>query len=462
MENTKKKTKFDMPHSLVIIFIMMILAAILTYIIPAGEYERITLESGQTIVDPATFHYIESSPVNPLWVIGLVFEGLNKAKSVIFVLLCAGGGMGIILKTGMFQSVATTIGKKARGKEWVVISLVTTLFALLCIPVNLNFFIPFAPMGVLIASSLGLDAIVGISIIMLGGAVGFSCGAMNISNTGTAQIIAELPMFSGMGYRLICMIPFLIVTIIYILRYANKCKVDEKNGLLYGVELENKIEMKEDIEPLQKKHIPMIVVFLAGLSIMTYLAVQRELTNELTATIFMYMGLACGIASRMKVKDICNSFIDGVKGMASTSIMIGFAYVISVILTKGNVMDTVVYALSNLLGVFPKILQAPVMLIMHIIINFFVTSGSGQAAVTMPIFVPVADIVGVSRQTAVLAFNFGDGFCNNVLPHAAATMGFIGIAGIPFSRWFKYVIKLFLIWTLVGCILLMIAQSIGY
>ena len=463
MTAVKEKIKnWRVPHSLAIIFVMMVMAAVLTYLIPAGEYTRVKLESGQTVVDPTSFHYVESNPVNPLSVIGLVFEGLNKAKSVIFVLLCAGGGMGIVLATGMFQSLASMIGKKAKGKEWIVISVVMTLFALLCIPVNLNFFIPFAPMGVLIAASLGLDAIVGIGIIMLGGAVGFSCGAMNISNTGTAQIIAELPLFSGMGYRLLCMIPFLAVAIIYVLRYAKKCKLDSKNSLLYGVELENVAYQEKEYPELSIKDAPMLIAFIAGLGLMTYLAIQRKLTNELTATIFMYMGLVCGIANRMNINDICKKFMDGVKSMATTSMMIGFAYVISVLLSKGNVMDTVVYGFSNMLGVFPKIIQAPIMLIMHIIINFFVTSGSGQAAVTMPIFIPVADIVGISRQTAVLAFNFGDGFCNNILPHAAATMGFVGIAGIPFSKWFKFSLKLFLYWVVVGAILLMIAQSIGY
>ena len=148
--------------------------------------------------------------------------------------------------------------------------------------------------------------------------------------------------------------------------------------------------------------------------------------------------------------------------MATTGVLIGFAYAISGILTAGNVMDTVVNGLAGLLGIFPRILQAPAMLVMHVIINFFVTSGSGQAAITMPIFIPVADLVGMTRQTAVLAFNFGDGFCNFILPHAAATMGFVGFANIPFTKWFKYAVKLFAIWMVVAAVLLMIATAIHY
>ena len=125
-------------------------------------------------------------------------------------------------------------------------------------------------------------------------------------------------------------------------------------------------------------------------------------------------------------------------------------------------MDTVVNTMANGLAYVPSIFQAPVMFLMHIVVNLFVTSGSGQAAVTMPIFIPVADLVGMSRQTAVLAFNFGDGFCNFILPHAAATMGFVGCANIPFTKWFSFIIKLFAMWVLIGIVLLMAATMIHY
>lgn len=459
----KAKKKMEIPDSLVIILIVMILAALLTYLIPAGVYDRTTNEAGQTIVDANSFHYIEASPVNPLSVLNYVFDGLGNARSVIFVLLCGGGGLGIILSTGLFQGLACTMSQKAKGKEWFVILVVTTVFAVLCVPINLNAFIPFAPLGLLIAASMGMDAIVGASIILLGGAVGFSCGAMNIANTGTAQQVAELPLLSGMGYRLVCMIPFLIVTVLYITRYLYRVKKDPTKSYMYGVDTGNIVSFDVSNAPkLEKKHILPGIITAIGLSYMIYIATQGKLTNPLSSSIFLYMGLLVGIAYRMSPNEICREFMKGVKGMCSTAMMIGFAYVISIILTKGNIMDTIVHYLAGVLMHVPGILQAPAMFVAHIIINLFVTSGSGQAATTMPIFVPVADLIGMSRQTAVLAFNFGDGFCNFILPHAAATMGFVGAVGIPFGRWFQYAIKLFAIWFVVGCALLMIATMIGY
>lgn len=465
MKNAPKiaeKKKFDVPHSLAIIFFAMLLAAVLTYIIPGGSFDRVVNDAGKTVVVPGSFHYIEKTPV-PVWsILDYVFTGLKGAGDIIFALLCSGGGLGIVLATGMFQGAAYSLSKRAKGKEWVVVAFLTTIFSVLCIPINLNYFIPFAPLGIVIALAMGYDAIVGVSMIMLGGAVGFSCGAMNLPNTGTAQGIAELATFSGMGYRLFCMIPFLVVTIIYIVRYGNKIKANPEKSYTYGIKLDISDIDVDNMPQFEKKHIPVAIVVFAAIGYMIYTAIFTTLSFKSSSAIFLYMGLLSGLAFRMPMNEMCAQFIKGVKGMAGTGILIGFAYAISGILTQGNVMDTVVNTFANALGSVPSILQAPAMFIMHVIVNLFVTSGSGQAAVTMPVFIPVADLVGVTRQTAVLAFNFGDGFCNFILPHAAATMGFVGFANIPFTKWFQYAIKLFLIWSAIAIVLLIVATMIGY
>ena len=457
----KNKFKFEVPHSMAIILAVMILASILTYIIPAGAFQRIT-QAGKTIVVNGSFAYGKQTPVNPLSVLTYVWPGLEGSRSIIWSLLLSGGGLGIILGTGMFQGAAATISRKAKGKEWLVVAFLMVVFALLCIPINLNYFIPFAPLGIVIASAMGYDAIVGISIIMLGGAIGFSCGALNLATTGTAQLVAELPLFSGMSYRLFCMIPLLIVTVAYVVWYGERVRKDPQKGLCYGLNFDANSLKVDELPNFEKKHIPVAVVTAVGICYMIYVAIFSSLTMASAAFIFMYMGLIAGILYKMPMNKMCREFINGVKGMAPTGVLIGFAYAISSILNAGHILDTVVYNLSALLSVFPVILQAPAMFFMHVVINFFVTSGSGQAAITMPIFVPVADLNGISRQVAVLAFNFGDGLCNFILPHAAATMGFVGIANIPFSKWFSFAIKLFVIWAIVVSLLLIGAVLIGY
>lgn len=456
-----EKKKWEIPHSLAIIIGVMLLASLLTYLIPAGSFERIT-QSGKTIVVNGSFHQIQQTPVNPLSVLTYVWAGLEGARSIIWSLLLCGGGLGIILGTGMFQGAAATLSRKAKGKEWAVVAFLMVVFALLCVPINLNYFIPFAPLGIVIAKAMGYDAIVGISIIMLGGAIGFSCGAMNIANTGTAQMIAELPLFSGMAYRLFCMVPLTLVTILYVLWYGKKIKKDPSQSFCYQVQSSEENFDVDSLPSFNKKHIPVAVVTVIGICYMIYVAIFAKLTMAQAAFIFMYMGLAAGIVYRMPVNTMCKEFINGVKGMAATGVMIGFAYAISGILNAGHILDTVVFSLANTLNSVPVILQAPAMFLMHVIINFFVTSGSGQAAITMPIFIPVADLTHISRQVAVLAFNFGDGLCNFILPHAAATMGFVGYANIPFTQWLRFIYKLFLLWFLIGSILLIIATMIPF
>ena len=456
-----EKKKWEIPHSLAIIISVMLLASLLTYLIPAGSFERIT-QAGKTIVVNGSFHQIQQTPVNPLSILTYVWAGLEGARSIIWSLLLCGGGLGIILGTGMFQGAAATLSRKAKGKEWAVVAFLMVVFALLCVPINLNYFIPFAPLGIVIAKAMGYDAIVGISIIMLGGAIGFSCGAMNIANTGTAQMIAELPLFSGMAYRLFCMVPLTLATILYVLWYGKKIKKDPTKSFCYQFQSAEENFDVDSLPSFTRNHIPVAIVTGIGICCMIYVAIFAKLTMAQAAFIFMYMGLAAGIVYRMPVNTMCKEFINGVKGMAPTGVMIGFAYAISNILNTGHILDTVVFSLANTLNSVPVLLQAPAMFLMHIIINFFVTSGSGQAAITMPIFIPVADLTHMSRQVAVLAFNFGDGLCNFILPHAAATMGFVGYANIPFTQWLRFIYKLFFLWFLIGSILLIAATMIPF
>lgn len=463
MSESQEKKKINIPHSLAIIVAVMLGASILTYVIPAGVYERVVNDAGQTVVDPNSFHFIENTPVNPITIFTYIYGGLESARGFLFGLMASGGGLGVVLSTGILQRALGSFAKKVRGKEWIAITLVMGVFCILAVPLGVNAFIPFAVLGLVMGNALGMDAIGGISLVFIGGSVGFACGAMNLPNTGTAQSIAELPLFSGMWYRLLSMIPFFIVAVVYVVRYNNRIKADPTKSYVYGLDLGNDAVIgNTEIGELTKKDIPVCVVFIISMLILIAFGVQGKLGNPESVTIYTYMALAIGIAAKMSINDICKTYIKGCTGMAATGMLIGFAYAITGILNHGNIMDTIVYVLAGLMNYVPNFFRAPAMFLMHICINFLVTSGSGQAAATMPIMVPVADLCGITRQTAVLAFNFGDGFCNNILPHAVATMGFVGAANIPFSQWFKFMIKLFLMWVVVGIILLMIATAIGY
>lgn len=457
----KKKKRFEMPHSLAIIVGVIIFACLLTYIIPAGTYDQVVNEAGKSVVDPDSFHYIESSPVNPLKFLTYIYKGLNSAAAIIFVLFCCSGGMGLVQSTGVLQGAANSLSKKIRGKEWMVISMITLLFTLLSSVTVSTLLIPLTPIGIMLAQALGMDMITGVGMVLLGTTIGSSTGALVAASTGIAHTIAGLPMYSGLGYRLFCNIPFWLIGNLYLVRYAAKVRKDPTKSLVYGLKLDVNADTSNLVE-FNKGHIPVAIVTVLGFGWQIAGSIRGVSDMQFTSNTFLYMGLAVAIVSRMKINEMCEKFLKSVGGLASVGMLIGFAYSISLILKDGMILDTIVYVLSNTLGQIPVLLQAPVMFIMHCIINLLITSGSGQASASMPIFLPVADMIGMSRQLAVLCFNFGDGFCNAILPHAAVTLAMVSMGDIPFARWFRFVWKLFAIWVLVGCVMLMIGTVIGY
>ena len=340
----------------------------------------------------------------------------------------------------------------------------TTIFALICTTQGVNQFIAFAPVVVMITLAMGLDSIVGAAIILLGGAVGFATGTVNPSTTVVAQKIAELPLFSGIQYRAVCFVVFLIITNIYLVRYALKIRKNPELSPMYDLDSQN--EQKDlDIDSfgtMDVRKTLIIIALVAALAGWVVGSVKFGWDMPEMAAMFIWLAIVVGIISVFDSDTICKNFLEGCKKMMSAMIIIGLAQSISSIMSDGKIIDTVVHGLAGGLGSVPTLLQAPAMLIANTIINVFLTSGSGQAAAVMPILVPLSDLIGVTRQTAVLAFNFGDGFCNYILPTSTALMGIISACNIPYDRWIRFMWKMFAIWLVVGTVLLVIAQLINY
>nr|WP_241635717.1 YfcC family protein [Fusobacterium gastrosuis] len=460
------KKKFSFPDTYVIIVIMMIVAVALTWIIPAGEFERVKdAVSKQNIVVQGTFKYIESNPVSFLKVPNYIMKGLTKASSIIFLVLIVGGAFNIIIETGMFQSFASRMTKIFSNKEVFIIPAFSTIFALACTTMGVNTFIGFAPIGVIIARSIGYDAIVGVAMVCLGGAIGFSTGTFNPFTTGVAQSLAGLPLFSGLGYRFFCLFVFLIVTNIYIIWYAKKVKADIKNSVVYDLEMEdrkNNTVAEDKFNAIESKHYLVLVIVIACFALLVYGSQNWKWGLPENAAIFIWMGVLSGLAYGFGPSKIASEFTKGARKLVYGALMVGMANGIGIVLADGKILDTTVLFLGNLLIDLPRYLQAAGMFLMQLIINGLITSGSGQAAATMPIMLPVADLIGMTKQTAVLAFNFGDGLSNYVLPTSSALMGFIAMVGISYDKWMKFMWKLFLIWIVVGSILVIIANSIHY
>ena len=453
--------KFKMPHSYVIIFMLLIFVSILTYIIPAGEYTRIITATGLKMVDSTSYHLVEASPVGIWKIPNFVMKGLIKQANIIFPLLVIGGALETVLSTGMFHAYCNKLARKCSGKEKIFIPAVLLLFAIIGITQSTNKFIGFAPLGVMLSATLGYDAIVGVAMILLGVGIGFSTGIL-APTTAIAQEMADLTAYSGMGLRIVAFILFYLVTAAYIIWYGERAKKDPTKSVLYGVEGLETFDLKDcDIE-INKKHPLVLSVVLIAFGILMYGCIKYGWGLVETAVCFMWLGFVAGLVYGYTPSKIASCFVKGIKGMASAAMIVGLGAAVALILQEAKVLDTVVYGLANMLEWFPNFLKAPVMLIMNIIVNGFVTSGTGQAAVVMPVMVPLADVSGITRQTAVLAYKLGDGFCNYILPHASALMGFLGATGITYDRWMKFMGKLFLIWVTLGSLILSYAYFIQY
>lgn len=464
-ENTKTKKPFKMPHTFVIIGIIILAAVALTWIIPAGAYERFENAAGIKVIDPAKFSYIARTPVNPLEIPLYIVKAFIDKIDLMLVILFAGGAFHMVTQTGALHAVVAKLAKKFSGRLYIFIPILTLVFALICTTQGVNLFIAFAPIMVMLSMAMGLDSITGAAIILLGGAVGFSTGPLNINTTIVAQEIAELPLYSGVVYRFVCFGVFYVITNIYLIRYAMKISKKPELSPMYELDKTSEFKDSSDLETfgaMSGRKILIMIAFFIALVGIVYGGIKLGWDMQETAAVFLGLAIVEGFLAGFGPSKISKDFLDGCKKMLGAAFIIGMASAISSIMKSGNIIDTVVHVLAGGLSAVPAVLQAPAMLIANTVINVFLTSGSGQAAAVMPIMTPVADLLGVTRQTAVLAFNFGDGFCNYVLPTSTALMGIISAANIPYDRWMKFMWKLFLIWLGTGTVMLIIAQAIHF
>jgi len=458
---------FKLPHTYVLIFCIILVAALLTYIIPAGEYARVEdPNTGRTVVDPNSFTRVERNPVNLFDVLTAVPKGMIAAAQITFFIFIVAGSFQIITSTGAIEAGIYKVAGMLRGKEQLLIPIFMFLFSLT--GAFLGFAeenIVFIPIAISLARALGYDAIVGMSLVTLGGAVGFNSGIMNPFTVGIAQGIAELPLFSGIGFRIIVWAVLLAVSIYYVMRYAKKIKDKPELSIIAEVELEERKNNSFDIaveHKLLPSHYLVFLTLAAGLAIIVYGVYKFEWYINEIAAVFLGMGIISGFIGRISPNEMAQEFINGARGIIFGALVVGIARTILIVLQDGLILDSIIYSLASLISGLPKAFAAVGMFVVQSLINFAIPSGSGQAATTMPIMVPLADILGLTRQTAVLAFHFGDGFSNTFTPTASTLMASLSIAKIAYDKWIKYYGKLFFIWSAIGAVFMVIATLINY
>ena len=461
-----KFTKFfnDL-NPLTLLFVLVLVVSILTYIIPAGEYERVVDEaSGRTLVVPGTYHTIESNPATPTTILMSFDAGLKNASSIISFLLLIGGALGVISSTGAIESALGRLVRKFGSDRSRGVIIAGVMFFFLFCSSSFGMgqeMMAFAPFITVLMVSLGFDTVTAIGTMILGYAIGYGSGFLNPFNLAVAQEIAGLPYPSGMAYRIILSLILYAVALAYMLRYANRVHKNPAASLSPIVPDELKADGSHDI-PVTAAHIRVWVIFIVGLVFLIWGAVVKGFYLSEISTIFLCIGLLAGLSCGYGLNRIFISFSKGAKDMAVPCLIIGFAMAITYILNSASILDSIVYYLSLPLNNLPTVVSAGGMVIVQTLINFFVNSGSTQAAITMPIMSPLAQILGVNQQVAVLAFQLGDGLSNMLWVTCGTLMIGLGITRINYLQWVKFILKIFLIMEVIAVAAVMVAQMINW
>lgn len=453
------------PHTYALLFMIIVLATVMTYVVPAGQFAREKdPDTGRVFVVSGSFETVDNTPVTPWGLFKSIPKGMEKAGYIIFFVLMIGGAFGIIQKTGAIDAGISGVVKKMEGKERLVIPVTMFIFSLAGAMLgSAEELLPFYPIVITLALALGFDTITGTAMVLLGAGAGFAGAFLNPFTIGIAQGISGLPLFSGIGFRLISYAILLSITVIYVMRYAVKIQVNPELSPTY--ESDKKKHIHFNIETLPEftlSHKLVLLTLVAGLAVLGYGVVKWGFyITELTA-MFLIIGIVAGIVGRLDINTIAESFVDGAKELVYGALIIGLATAIMVVMEEGSIMDTIIFSMANLVKGLPPALSGVGMFVVQSIINLFVPSGSGQAAVSMPIMAPMADVVGITRQSAVLAFQFGDGFTNVISPTSGYFMAAIAIGGIKWEKWAKWMLPLFVIWSAVGAILVAVSVGIHY
>ena len=460
-----EKKKFHLPHIFIILFFIVLLCAILTWIIPAGEFDRIENESGRMVVVPGTWHEVDASPVGPFTFFQAFFNGMVNAGEIVFFVFIAFASVSFIIKSGAFDGLVVVLMKVFKGKSSVIIiPIFMALFGLGSSTVGMfEEWVPFIPIFAAIFIGIGYDAVVGLAVVALGAGMGYSGAVMNPFTVGVAQGIAEVDYMSGAGFRILCHIAMIIVGAGLTMRYALKVKADPTKSLVYGDDFSalatGNVDGQEKEFGLKQKLV-LIDLLAAIIIIVVGVKVKGWYFAEISA-VLLIMGIIAAIIMRESLDEIGNSFSKGFQEACTSAMMIGIARATLIVLQAGNIIDTVVYGLSLPLSHLPSWLSGIAMLIMQTILNFFIPSGSGQAAVSMPIMAPMADLLGLTRDTAVLAYQFGDGLSNIVWPTAFAAI-MAGLAGVKLEKWWKFIFPVFFALIGVQAIMMIIAVMTGF
>jgi uncharacterized ion transporter superfamily protein YfcC len=461
------KNRFKVPHTLVLLFGMVVLAQILTYLLPAGAFERVENAAGRLQVVPGSFQFTPGAGALSPWAfLTAIPEGFSAAHEIIFFVFIIGGAFAVLRASGAVDAALGALLRRLGNRPFWLVTGGILVFALGSSTIGMaEEYLPFVPVLIVLAHALGYDAIVAVGIMAVGYGIGYGVAAINPFTVMIAQDVAGLEPASGLWYRMILLCVFLPIGVHHVWSYAKKVGRDPSSSLLADAAPVDDTTLPSfyaDHPDMTSTHKWVLGSVVCSLVVLIYGLSQWHWYLVEMGALFVALAIVLATIARMSPDRTAIEFGKGAAELTTTALMIGVARGIQVVLDEGGVVDTIVHGISVPLQELPGALSAVGMFFVQSLANLFIPSGSGQAYVTMPIMAPLADLVGVSRQVAVLAYQFGDGFTNILVPTNAVIVGILAMAAVPFDKWVRFVIPFMVKIWVVGSIALAVAVLLGY
>jgi uncharacterized ion transporter superfamily protein YfcC len=384
---------------------------------------------------------------------------------VVFFTFIIGGMFMVIRRTGVIEVAVDKLTRRFSERSVLVLPILMVVFATVATLIGTQeLALVYVPVILPLMIALRFDSVTAAGVALLATTSGFTAGVLNPVNTGLGQTIAELPLWSGLGLRAVLFVCILGAGIAWLVRYAVHVRANPELGFLAGdpkeAEKRRRYQHATDEGALEYSSRQRLagITALVFFGILVWGVLSRGWFMMEMSGLFILMGIAVGLVGGLKANAICDAFNEGFRDVLVGAMIVGVARAVAVVLEQGQIMDTMVYGLGQLVGGFPDTLSAIGMFIAQLGFNFVIPSGSGQALVTMPIMAPLSDLIGVTRQTAVLAFQLGDGLSNILYPTSGYFMATLAIAGVTWDRWVRFFFPLFCIWVGIGAVFMIFAQ----
>jgi uncharacterized ion transporter superfamily protein YfcC len=447
------------PHTWVLLTLLALAAAFSTHVVPAGEYARVERD-GRVLVDSDSYRPVESKPATVADVALAFPRGLEATARIVFFILLIGGAFTVVTATGAIDAGIGLVLVACRNREEIVVPALMLAFA-----VGGGTFgmaeetLPFLPPLVLLARRLGYDDVTGGAIALVGAGAGFAGAFLNPFTVGVAQGIAGLPLFSGIGLRSVVWVVMTSLAIFHVSRYARRVR---RAPAAFATEVGADGEASRPAPRATRRQLAVLALFGAALVLLIVGTLAWHWGILELCGVFLGVAVGAGLLGGLGPNRTAEVFVEGVGAMAGGALVVGLARATLVLLDGARVTDTILHALAGAVADLPGWATVTGSYAVQVAISYLVPSGSGQAALTMPILAPLGDLVGVTRQTSVLAYQLGDGFSNIFTPTCGYFMAGLALIGVPWTRWVKFLWPLQLLWLAAGLVLLLVAHAIRW